>query len=58
MITNAGKKVSAVTIDSVDERHIGTFTCLAENKAGIASFSAVLNVNGILVSHFFFLIYF
>lgn len=46
MITNAGKKVSTMTIDSVDESHIGTFTCVAENKAGMARFSVVLNVNG------------
>lgn len=46
MITKAGKKISTVSIDSVDESHTGTYTCLAENKAGMTRFSAVLNVNG------------
>nr|CAH7736157.1 unnamed protein product [Callosobruchus chinensis] len=45
MISKAGKKVSTVTIDSVTEEHIGTYTCIAENKAGTASYTAVLNVN-------------
>ncbi|VEN53579.1 unnamed protein product [Callosobruchus maculatus] len=45
MTSKAGKKVSTVTIDSVTEEHMGTYTCIAENKAGTASYSAVLNVN-------------
>ncbi|XP_076265902.1 Down syndrome cell adhesion molecule 1 isoform X32 [Rhynchophorus ferrugineus] len=45
MISKAGKKISTVSIDSVDESHAGTYTCLAENKAGSASYSAILHVN-------------
>ncbi|KAL1498145.1 hypothetical protein ABEB36_008993 [Hypothenemus hampei] len=45
MISNAGKKISTVSIDSVDESHVGTYTCVAENRAGRTSYSAILNVN-------------
>ncbi|XP_066145674.1 cell adhesion molecule Dscam1 isoform X21 [Euwallacea fornicatus] len=45
LISKAGKKVSTVTIDSVNEGHSGMYECVAENKAGKASYSAMLNVN-------------
>jgi hypothetical protein len=47
IISKASKKVSSLTIDSVQEEHKGSYTCLAENKAGKTSYSTVLNVNGI-----------
>lgn len=46
MVSKVGKKISTVSIDLVNEEHAGTYTCLAENKAGSASFTTVLNVNG------------
>ncbi|XP_066244764.1 cell adhesion molecule Dscam1 isoform X29 [Euwallacea similis] len=45
LISKAGKKVSTVTIDSVNEGHSGMYECVAENKAGKASYFAMLNVN-------------
>ncbi|XP_068899432.1 cell adhesion molecule Dscam1 isoform X27 [Tenebrio molitor] len=45
MISKVSKKVSSLTIDSVQEEHKGSYTCLAENKAGKTSYSTVLNVN-------------
>lgn len=47
LVTKAGKKVSTVTIDSVQGHHAGEYSCVAENKAGIATFSVHLQVNGI-----------
>lgn len=46
MVSNAGRKISTLSIDSVDASHSGIYTCVAENKAGKTSFSAKLNVNG------------
>ncbi|XP_076265886.1 Down syndrome cell adhesion molecule 1 isoform X19 [Rhynchophorus ferrugineus] len=44
-VIQVNKKVSTVTIDSVQEQHRGEYTCLAENKAGSVQYTAVLNVN-------------
>lgn len=35
-----------LTIDSVTDEHSGNYTCVAQNKAGTARYSADLNVNG------------
>lgn len=40
------KKVNTLTIESVHSESAGEYTCIAKNKAGVASHSAVLNVNG------------
>lgn len=45
-VSRGGKKVSTLNIDSVQAEHSGTFTCVAENRAGTASYSTNLNVNG------------
>lgn len=47
-IVKAGKKTSALSIDSVQDRHAGTYTCVAQNKAGSSSFYTDLHVNGIV----------
>ncbi|KAK9880044.1 hypothetical protein WA026_008555, partial [Henosepilachna vigintioctopunctata] len=39
------KRVSQLSIDDVQAHHSGTYTCIAMNKAGNASFSAELKVN-------------
>lgn len=49
IISKVGQKNSMLTIDAVTEQHDGTYTCFAENKAGVAKSSAQLNVNGILI---------
>lgn len=40
------KRLSALSIDSVQADHIGNYSCIARNAAGSATYSAFLNVNG------------
>ena len=47
VITRNNQKVSVLTIEAVKARHRGNYTCYAQNKAGIAQFSAFLAVNGL-----------
>lgn len=47
LVSKVGSKVSMITIDSVNHRHTGMYTCVAENKAGVATYFTTLNVNGI-----------
>ncbi|KAL3270306.1 hypothetical protein HHI36_009357 [Cryptolaemus montrouzieri] len=46
MVSMFGSKISALRIDSVQEIHAGTYTCLAQNPAGTAFLSTNLYVNG------------
>ena len=46
--TMLGRQASILMIQSVDYQHSGTYTCRAENPAGITTHSAALKVNGIL----------
>lgn len=46
LVTRAGLKISAISIDSANARHCGNYTCFAKNRAGITSYSAQLLVNG------------
>lgn len=48
-VSKVGKKNSVLTIDSVIDKHSGIYTCVAENEAGIVSYSALLNVNGTVI---------
>lgn len=41
-----GKRLSVLSIDAVAARHAGEYTCTASNKAGAASHTAALAVNG------------
>lgn len=45
-IVKLGKRVTALTVDSVGGHHRGTFTCRVTNEAGRVEQSAVLFVNG------------
>lgn len=45
-ISKAGKKVTTLTIDNVNGDHSGNYTCVAQNKAGEATYTAELFVNG------------
>ncbi|XP_071050253.1 cell adhesion molecule Dscam1 isoform X5 [Onthophagus taurus] len=44
-IVLVNKKLSTLTIESINAEHAGKYTCLAKNKAGEHSFSANLQVN-------------
>ena len=46
MTNNFGSKTSILMIQSVSHGHRGMYTCLAKNKAGSATSSAELRVNG------------
>ena len=46
MITRNSKKVSLLTIESVKARHMGNYTCYAQNKAGLTQYNANLLING------------
>lgn len=47
-IMRTNKRISQLSIDSVQAEHSGEFTCQARNKAGFTKYSANLHVNGIL----------
>ncbi|XP_040165891.1 Down syndrome cell adhesion molecule-like protein Dscam2 isoform X40 [Anopheles arabiensis] len=44
MITNGGPRVSILSIDAVDSRHAGNYTCHASNRAGSTKHTAELQV--------------
>lgn len=50
-----GSKTSFLSIDSLAENHAGNYTCLAQNSAGLSSYTAELTVMG---TPYFTLIYF
>lgn len=45
-VLKIGSRTSILTIESVRSYHGGNYTCMAENSAGNASFTAHLAVNG------------
>lgn len=46
IIIMKNRKVNSLTIDPVSSEDAGEYSCVAENRAGSTSHSAVLNVNG------------
>ena len=46
MTSNFGSKTSILMIQSVSHGHRGMYTCLVKNKAGSASSTSELKVNG------------
>lgn len=48
LVSKIGQRNSVITIEAVNDDHRGIYTCVAVNKAGFASSSAKLNVNGTL----------
>lgn len=46
-VMRTNKRISQLSIDSVQAEHAGEYVCLAKNSAGIAKQSAHLHVNGI-----------
>lgn len=53
-IAKLGKRVTALTIDSVAGHHRGNYTCRAINRAGTFEQSATLFVNGLFFLKYFF----
>lgn len=51
-IAKLGKRNSVLTIESINARHAGNYTCHAENSAGRTSFSTELKVIG-AIQYFF-----
>lgn len=45
-VMNMNKKISMLSIDSVEAVHAGEYTCVVQNAAGVAKHSAHLKVNG------------
>lgn len=45
-IVKNNKKISALSIESVEAIHAGEYTCTATNLAGSVNHSAVLSING------------
>lgn len=45
-----GKRISSLSIESVQAFHAGEYVCVASNVAGIASYKAYLAVNGIFMT--------
>lgn len=45
-IMQMGPKLSALRIDSMNEKHRGNYTCEVKNKAGVGKYSAELKING------------
>lgn len=43
------KRISTISIESVNAEHAGEYTCNAYNKAGMSTYSATLNVNGTIL---------
>lgn len=46
LISRTSQRISTISIESVQDRHRGTYTCEASNKAGTVKYSAELEVNG------------
>lgn len=46
IVSDTGKRVKQLIIESVAARHAGEYTCVASNAAGSVSHSAILDVNG------------
>lgn len=49
-IMSLGKKTSVLNIEYVDQSHIGKFSCVVTNRAGVATHSAELFVKGMIVT--------
>lgn len=48
-VVSTSKRVSQLSIESVQAEHAGTYICNAENSAGFTNYSAYLHINGILI---------
>ena len=51
VVTAAGQRVSMLSVEAVQARHSGEYTCTASNPAGRGTQTAVLNVQGTSPPH-------
>lgn len=51
-IAKTSKRSSQLSIDSAQAIHSGEYTCIAKNKAGQTSYSAILKINGEIFHRF------
>uniref|UniRef100_A0A1Y1LY72 Ig-like domain-containing protein n=1 Tax=Photinus pyralis TaxID=7054 RepID=A0A1Y1LY72_PHOPY len=51
-----GKRLSILSIESVQYNHIGEYTCGVRNPAGSTNYTTYLNVNGIIFSCMVFVV--
>lgn len=49
MMEQKGKRLFILLIESVSAKHIGNYTCRAENEAGVVEFASELKVNGLFI---------
>lgn len=49
-VARTNKRISQLSIDSVQAEHSGDYVCIASNAAGNASHSTTLKVNGIILT--------
>jgi hypothetical protein len=54
VISRTSSKISSFVIEAVQARHRGNYTCIVQNKAGTASHSAYLAINGSTLPNFKF----
>lgn len=52
IISDSGKRIKQLTIESVTSSNAGTYECIASNPAGSTSSMAVLDVNGTIIATF------
>lgn len=50
-INKVNKKLSTLSIESVQAIHVGEYSCVATNKAGTTRYSSYLHVNGTTSKH-------
>lgn len=46
VVSKIGRRVSTLTVESLTEKNVGNYSCLARNKAGESAHTASLYVNG------------
>lgn len=54
VISQVNKRLSTLSIESVQAEHVGEYTCVAKNRAGEGRHSSILHVNGTNMGLIFF----